>query len=60
MLKTGVKWAAILTFRDDEHAWEVVLLRNDQRRSTRRFSRREKAEAWADQQCLEVSTGWKE
>jgi hypothetical protein len=57
--KWGVTWSATLNLRSDHRGWDVVITRNGQRLQIRRFLHREKAEAWADEECVEIALGWK-
>ena len=59
MLKNGVTWSANMDFRGERLGWEVVLSRNGQRFNVQQFVNREKAEAWADKECIEIAMGWK-
>jgi len=59
LLKNGVPWAATLTFRRTDQRWEVVITRNRHRTRVQQFVNREKAEAWADDECTEIAMGWK-
>lgn len=57
LLKDGVQWAAALNYRGQQ--WEVEITRNGEPSQLGRFFRREKAEAWADNECVQIAMGWK-
>jgi hypothetical protein len=59
LLKDGVTWSARLQFRRDHRDWEVVIMRNGQRTQVERFATCERADTWADKQCIEIAAGWK-
>jgi hypothetical protein len=59
LLKNGVTWSASLHFRRDHRDWEVVIKRNGQCDRVERFATRERADTWADKQCVEITAGWK-
>ena len=60
LLKDGVRWSATLNVRSEHPGWEVVVTRKGRRFHTYQFLTREKAEAWADKECIEIAMGWKE
>jgi len=59
LLKNGVTWSASLHFRRDQRDWEVVIKRNAECVRVERFATRERADTWADKQCVEIAAGWK-
>jgi len=59
LVKDGVTWSATRHFRRDHRDWEVVIKRNGQRMLIERFATCERAENWADHQCIEIAAGWK-
>jgi hypothetical protein len=56
--KNGVLWTATIRFRV-EGQWEVAIIRNGQRAQVQQFGSRKQADAWADNQCIELTMGWK-
>jgi hypothetical protein len=60
LLKNGVQWSATLDFLSDHQRWEVVITRNRERSQVQQFVTREKADAWADKECVEIAMGWKQ
>ncbi len=59
LLKDGVTWSATLWFRRDRGDWEVSIRRSGMYHRFEQFATSEKAEAWADKECIEISMGWK-
>jgi hypothetical protein len=58
LLKNGVTWSASLHFRPDHRDWEVAIKRNGQCARVERFATRERADTWADKQCVGIALGW--
>jgi hypothetical protein len=59
LLKDGVTWSATRHFRRDHRDWEVVIIRNGQCELVERFATCDRADAWADKQCIAIASGWK-
>jgi hypothetical protein len=59
LVKGGVTWTAVLTFRRAVQRWEVVITRNGQRSRSQEFGTHANADEWANTPCVEIAKGWK-